>query len=194
MEKRTIDPEQKRARVVTAARSLFVARGYHNVSIPQIVQASGVSTGAIYSYFPNKAELARYIHDQTLTDFQQRFESKLVDRVSTFEKLRAFAELVFEITETDPEQMEYMMFMKHGEFLHESHPICSTRPFRKVQQIVAEGIEAGELHPGDYLLSAVSYTGVILRAAELRLQGVLQVPLSESAEQLIANAWAAIKG
>ncbi|WP_432823935.1 TetR/AcrR family transcriptional regulator [Trichloromonas sp.] len=193
MKKRTIDPEQKMVWVVSSARSLFVARGYHNVSIPQIVKESGVSTGAIYSYFANKAELARYIHEQTLLDFQERFEARLDGCMSTFEKLRVFAELVFEIVETDPEQMEYMMFMKHGEFLLEAYPICSTRPFRKIQAIVAEGIEKGELRQGDYLLSAVSYTGVILRAAELRLQGVLQEPLAKSADELIANAWAAIK-
>ena len=42
-------------------------------------------------------------------------------------------------------------------------------------------------------MSAVSYTGVILRAAELRIQGVLQTPLSDCQDALIANAWAAIK-
>lgn len=189
---RTIDPKNKMARVVAAARKLFVANGYHNVSIPQIVKASGVSTGAIYSYFANKAELARCIHEQTLADFQQRFEARLVGCLSTYEKLRAFAELVFEITEEDPEQMEYMMFMKHGEFFQDPRPICSSQPFRKVQQIVAEGIEQGALRQGDYLLSAISFTGVILRSADLRLQGVLQAPLAEVADELIANAWAAV--
>ena len=193
MSVRKIDPEQKMSRVVAVARSLFVKKGYHNVSIPQIVKASGVSTGAIYNHFSNKEGLARYIHDQTLGEFQRSFSERLKESMSCAEKLSCFAYLVFEITDKDPEIMEYMLFMKHGEFLSEAYPICSTEPFRKVQQIVAAGIENGELRPGDFLLSSISYTGVILRAAELRLQGVIQGSLQEISKELVDNAWAAIK-
>jgi AcrR family transcriptional regulator len=190
---REINPQQKMNQVVAVARSLFVEKGYHNVSVPQIVAASGVSTGSIYKHFVNKEGLARFIHDETLNDFQERFSAGLQGQETIYDQLRCFAELVFEITETDPEMMEYMLFMKHGEFLSESYPICSTEPFVRVQRIVAMGIKDGVLREADYLLSAVSYTGVILRAAELRLQGVIQEPLENCKEALIANAWAAIK-
>ena len=188
-----VDPEQKMTQVVRAARTLFVEKGFHNVSIPQIVKASGVSTGTIYNHFSNKEGLARYIHDQTLTSFQQRFNEQLQGQVTTYDKLRKFAELIFEITETDPEMMEYILFVKHGEFLPGVLPICATQPFRQIQQIVAAGIENGELRQGDFFVSAVSYTGVIIRAAELRLQGVLLSSLLEISDELIGNAWAALK-
>ncbi len=189
---RTIDPAGKMQQIVTVARSLFVANGYHNVSIPQIVRAAGVSTGTIYNHFTSKEGLAAYIHEETLNAFQQRFNERLLGKEGAYAKLRCFAELVFEIAEEQPEVMEYMLFMKHGEFLKESYPICSTAPFRKVQQIIAEGIDSGELRQGDFLISAVSYTGVILRAAELRLQGVIGASLTEHVDELVANAWAAI--
>lgn len=190
---RKIDPDGKIQQIVAVARHLFVAKGYHNVSIPQIVKAAGVSTGTIYNHFSSKEGLAAYIHGETLTDFQQRFNERLLDQKGTYAKLRCFAELVLEITEEQPEMMEYMLFMKHGEFLNDSNPICSTEPFRKVQQIVAEGIDNGELRQGDFLIAAVSYTGVILRAAELRLQGVIAVPLNDYVDELVGNAWTAIK-
>ncbi len=193
MKVRKINPEQKISQVVMVARKLFVEKGYHNVSIPQIVAASGVSIGTIYKHFVSKEGLARFIHEETLNEFQERFSQRLEKVESVYDQLRCFAELVFEITESDPEMMEYMLFMKHGEFLTESFPICSTEPFVRVQRIVALGIERGDLRKADYLLSAVTYTGVILRAAELRIQGVIQGPLSECQEALIANAWAAIK-
>lgn len=190
---RKIDPDGKMQQIVTVARSLFVEKGYHNVSIPQIVKAAGVSTGTIYNHFSSKEGLAAYIYDETLSNFQQRYSERLQGQEGVYAKLRCFAELVLEITEEQPEVMEYMLFMKHGEFLRESNPICSTEPFRKVQQIVTEGIDSGELRQGNFLISAVSYTGVILRAAELRLQGVIKMPLNDHIEELIANAWAAIK-
>ncbi|MDA3902551.1 MAG: TetR/AcrR family transcriptional regulator, partial [Desulfuromusa sp.] len=58
MNKRTINPEEKILKVIHAARRLFVEHGYCGVSIPNIVSASGVSTGAIYSYFKDKETLA----------------------------------------------------------------------------------------------------------------------------------------
>ncbi len=192
MSGRKIDPEKRIRQVVQAARKLFVERGYYSVSIPQIVKASGVSTGAIYNYFTNKESLALYIHEQALEEFKSLYSQALLGKQTTHDKLKTFAELVFDITENDSEMMEYMLSMQHGEFLQSSPPLCSTEPFRMVQQIIIRGMELGEVRQGNYFLSAVSYTGVILRAAELRLQGVLASPLSESSEELITNAWAAI--
>jgi AcrR family transcriptional regulator len=187
-----INPQKRIQMVAEAARRLFVKKGYYNVSIPQIVKESGVSTGAIYSYFPNKEALAHYIHEKTLEDFKEMFMQVLYGKQTTFDKLKSFADLVFDLTENDAEMVKYML-SEHGKFLHESRPLCSTEPFRMVQEIVNQGMKLGEVKQGNYLLSAVSFTGVILRAVDLRLQGVLDSPLSDISEELIGNAWAAIK-
>lgn len=192
-QKRCIDPEEKRGRVMQTARRLFVQQGFHNVSIPAIVKESGVSTGAIYSYFPNKEALAFSIHEQTLEEFNALFCQRLVGRHTAYQRLRAFAELVYELAETDPDTMEYLLFMRHGEFMQGAAPICFSEPFRMIRQIIAEGMKAGEVREGDIFISGVSFTGAILRAVELRFRCVLDRPLTEIAEPLIANAWAAIK-
>lgn len=193
MKKRQINSKDKRERVIRAARKLFVQQGYHNVSIPEIVAAAEVSTGAIYSYFPNKAELARYIHEQTLDSFHALFLARLVGKVTTYEKLRAFAELTYELAETEPDLIEYLLFMRHSEFMQGSPPICFTQPFHLLRQIIAEGMERGEVKRGDFFLMGVSFTGAVLRAAELRFCCALETPLTEVAETLIENAWAAIR-
>lgn len=193
MTQRKIDPQKKREAVLLAARQLFVQKGYHTVSIPAIVKASGVSTGAIYSYFANKEELARQLYEETLSSFQGLFFERVLPCASTFEKLRAVAELTFEIAESEPEQMEYMLTMRHDEFLSDPVPLCYSEPFRWIQQIVAEGIAKGDLKEGNYILSAISFTGVILRAVELRLSGVLSTSFQEIGDELINNAWSAIR-
>ena len=40
-----------------AARDLFVAEGYHNVSIRKIAERIEYSPAAIYSYFPSKHDI-----------------------------------------------------------------------------------------------------------------------------------------
>jgi TetR/AcrR family transcriptional regulator, repressor of fatR-cypB operon len=190
---RVIDPEDKAERVLSCARHLFVEKGYHRVSIPDIVSASGVSTGAIYNLFGNKENLARVLHTNTLERFQASFEERLRGRITTYEKLRAFAELVYDLTETDPAMMEYMLFMRHAEFMDGAAPVCLTEPFKLVREIVIEGMARGEVKKGDFFVCAVSYTGAILRPAQLRLECVLQKPMPEMAEEFIENAWAAIR-
>jgi len=192
MKKRVIAPQQKMDQVIHSARKLFVAKGYHGVPIPEIVKASGVSVGAIYLHFGNKENLANAIYQRTLDEFLEMFLERLAGQDTIQTKLRAFAELVFEITEQDPDMMEYMLTMPSASFPEGSAPLCATKPFREVQKIIAEGVASGDVKPGDPFIAAVSYSGVIIRAVELRLQGVLQKPLPELAEQLIANAWASI--
>jgi len=192
-QKRRIDPEEKKARVMQTARRLFVQQGFHNVSIPAIVKESGVSTGAIYSYFPNKEALALEIHEQTLDEFNSLFCQRLAGRDTAYQRLRAFAELAIDLAETDPDVMEYLLFMRHGEFMKGTAPICFSEPFRMIRQIIAEGMQKGEILEGDVFISGISFTGAILRAVELRFRCVLDRPLHEIAEPLIANAWAAIK-
>lgn len=190
---RTIDPEAKYHQVLDCALQLFVKKGYHRVSIPDIVAASGVSTGAIYNLFGNKENLARTLHQQILDGFQSEFVNRLDTCDTAYEKLRAFAELVYTETDHDPITMEYLLFMKHAEFMDGMAPICMTEPFRLIRQIVIDGMASGEIRQGNYFILAVSYTGAILRPAQLKLECVLEGPLGDMAEELIANAWAAIK-
>lgn len=191
--KRTIDPEDKARRVFKSARKLFVDKGYYRVSIPDIVRSSGVSTGAIYNLFGSKENLAKILHKKTLGDFNEMFLQRLQGRETIQERLRAFAELVYELTEEDPAMMEYLLFMKHAEFMEDAAPVCFTEPFQVIRRIIAEGMERGEIRRGDLFITAVSYTGAILRPAQLRIQCVLKEPLPTLTDVLVANAWAAIK-
>ncbi|OQY16251.1 MAG: TetR family transcriptional regulator [Desulfobacteraceae bacterium 4572_35.1] len=191
--KRHIAPQEKMEKVLRVARELFVQKGYHSVSIPAIVDASGVSTGAIYSYFDNKESLALRIHQDTLNDFQQMFERRLSEAGSIREKLEAFARLSFDVAESDPVMMEYMLFMKHTEFMTEPTPICFTEPFKKIRQIVEQGMDEGVIRRQDVYTAAIAYTGVVLRAVELRLLCILSNSLEQLTPDLLHNAWAAIE-
>ena len=191
--KRHIAPHEKMAKVLMVARELFVEKGYHNVSIPAIVKASGVITGAIYSYFDNKESLARQIHDNTLEEFNQMLQQRLEHVTTVREQLEAFARLSFDIAESDPVMMEYMLYMKHSEFMTDAVPMCFTEPFKAVRVMLEEGMKTGVIRQQDLYAAAISYIGVVLRAVELRLLCVVNTPLQEITDDLLYNAWAAIK-
>jgi AcrR family transcriptional regulator len=49
--------QQRRAQILAAAMHCFARQGYHATSMDEVVRESGLSVGAIYSYFPSKEEL-----------------------------------------------------------------------------------------------------------------------------------------
>jgi AcrR family transcriptional regulator len=49
--------QQVRDRIVRAALGVFNERGYHRATMQDVVRASGLSVGAIYTYFAGKDEL-----------------------------------------------------------------------------------------------------------------------------------------
>lgn len=54
---RLVDPTARRAELLAPAFALFADRGYAAVSMRDLARAAGVTTGALYHYFPSKEAL-----------------------------------------------------------------------------------------------------------------------------------------
>ena len=92
-----------RERIVRAAIGVFAERGFHRATMQDVVRASGLSVGAIYSYFKGKSELilagCDLITDQelgelrerlsTVTDYRERIAVALGYFFDQFEEQRA---------------------------------------------------------------------------------------------------------
>lgn len=61
------DGEQTRQRIIVAAMRCVAETGYSHTTIREIARAAGMTSGSLYHYFPNKAELLT----ATLTETEQ---------------------------------------------------------------------------------------------------------------------------
>ncbi|MEU0964879.1 TetR family transcriptional regulator [Streptomyces sp. NPDC005917] len=61
--------DARRQQIIDAARARFAAHGFARTSMPDLVAASGLSTGAIYRYFKGKDEIVAAICEQSSQAF-----------------------------------------------------------------------------------------------------------------------------
>lgn len=70
-------PEEKRLRLLAAARAEFARAPYEDASINRIIQAAGIPRGSFYMYFTDKEELFHYLMEQYGALLTRRMEERL---------------------------------------------------------------------------------------------------------------------
>ena len=70
--KHDLRSEATRRQLVSAARALFGARGYAGVGTEEIVRAAGVTRGALYHQFRDKADLFAAVAEEVEAEIAER--------------------------------------------------------------------------------------------------------------------------
>lgn len=84
-----------RDRLLAAARSLFVAHGFAATSTPAIVEAAGVTRGALYHHFEDKAALLRAVLEREAQAAAKAIKDADRPGMTPLERLTAGAEAYF---------------------------------------------------------------------------------------------------
>jgi len=87
--KRNEQADATRATLIAAARRLFAQRGYPDVSVDEIVQAAGLTKGALYHHFRDKLELFHGVVEQIQKAIQERLVTAASQPGDGVSRLRA---------------------------------------------------------------------------------------------------------
>lgn len=145
-------PRRKRraGEILSAAREIFLEKGFARTSVSDIAAKVGVVEGLVYSYFPSKRDLLnevlRALYEPLITDIEKSFERIIGLRARLrfliWRHLRVYVEepqlsrLVLHEVRTSPEYL--------GSLLHE----LQVRYTHFVVRTVRDAIASGEL-PAD---------------------------------------------
>ena len=149
-ERQERDKELLRERILDAARELFVAEGYRNVSIRKVAEKVEYSPAALYSYFPSKDDLFFALAEE---GFRKLFEYTNDPSVMTGDPLNSIRQGFLRYYQFSRQHPEYFDLM----FVDRSVPKISHEweRFSFVQQMIDEvravitrGIDAG-VFPAD---------------------------------------------
>jgi len=167
MQTTTIIPtrsEATAARIVAAARKLFVASTYADVTTDMIAKAADVTKGGLYHHFPSKEQL--YV-TMMLEDLERKrilFDESVASPGTSRERLshltRDFLELPYEERE-----LTRLVRRDVNTFAGEERKLL-VRAYQRalperVESIIADGIRDGELAPGDARILSWSFVALV---------------------------------
>ena len=144
---------QVRDRIVRAAVASFAEKGYHGTTIADVVERSGLSVGAIYTYFAGKDALFLQTCDMISGQGLDQLAVRLAPLTSTADRLMAAAGLYVEmIDEVEDVPGQIGLVLAWAQATQE--PAVRAMLNRRREQLVGaaslllhEGVARGEL-PG----------------------------------------------
>jgi TetR/AcrR family transcriptional repressor of nem operon len=144
--------ERTREEIVARAATVFNFRGYARASIADILEATGLEKGGLYNHFSSKDELALAAFDYSARVMEERHRLARLGRVGARETLRAFLDVFRETAERStikggcPLLNTAVEATNNHPRLRERARSAFERLHGRLEDIVATGVAAGELH------------------------------------------------
>ena len=89
--------EEKRSRILRAARDAFGVEGFQKTTIKRIAEATGLAQGTIYTYFPSKEILFDEAVEEIWRNFDRGMKKITFESTSIAEKAERFLEFSFDL-------------------------------------------------------------------------------------------------
>jgi AcrR family transcriptional regulator len=70
---------EQRTRILAAARRLFAAQGFDDVTVADVARSAGVARATVFNYFPSKHALVDAITEEVLDYYGRMLERALAD-------------------------------------------------------------------------------------------------------------------
>jgi AcrR family transcriptional regulator len=161
--------ESTREALIDAARKLFTERGYEQVGTEEIVRTAGVTRGALYHHYGDKASLLETVYNQIEAESTARVARIVLgsDLHSPLEAMKAGIEAFLEECEK-PELRQIA--------LHDAPAVLGWERWREIgaanglgliEASLAAAIEAGEIRPVPVKPTAHLLMGALDEAAML---------------------------
>jgi AcrR family transcriptional regulator len=153
-----------RERLLDAALSLFVQRGYSATSTQDIIDAAGVTKPVLYHYFESKEALFRTLVSSIYDASTAEWTAILQAESSPIRQLQLLAMNSFLGSAKDPRLPRLLLQTYYGPPISELQSYLdeqTARRFAIVVSVMLEGLAAGQLRGGDANSLALLYCCII---------------------------------
>lgn len=143
------DAEQTRLELLKKAVKVFNSKGYVRTRLEDIAKAAGVTRGAIYHHFGNKAELFKAIYYENSGMVDRVIAESIDSNKGPVESMKEVLTALFVKIEEDDFFREFQEIMEKTKFVDELKPLESEMQkhdsdgFKIFQNGIEEGKELG---------------------------------------------------
>jgi AcrR family transcriptional regulator len=157
-----------RLALLEAARVVMEESGIEALTLREVARRAGVSPGAPYHHFKDKADLIRELVSHGFQSLDRASHAALQGKTTPQEKLQAIGVTYVMYAVQHPDEFRLMFRPEMGSPLEEENPIC-TPVFRVLLEVINE-FQLGE---GDRNTAAISVWSLVHGLASLLVDGPL---------------------
>jgi AcrR family transcriptional regulator len=112
--RRRLTAEQRRARILEAASSLFAEEGFGAASVERIARAAGVSAPVVYDHFPSKQELFVAVMESARDELTARGAQVMSADAPAEARIRGGIDAFFAYVEEQPAAARVLLVTHRG--------------------------------------------------------------------------------
>jgi AcrR family transcriptional regulator len=191
-ERRADEIARRRSDILSAAASIFAARGYHDAQISDIAAAAEVSRASIYAMFEGKQELYGEVISTAATAIDERVHAAVAQLEDPAEQLLCVIDTLFECYEANLDLLRIYTRGTHGlrfkarEVMGDSSTEIFVAFTSWVVTLARRAKQAGYLRGHDPEAVAVSLVGAVTTAAARWIESTPERSISEAVPMLRA--------
>ena len=182
------DLDNKKSRLLYAAKEIFAEKGLEKATISEIVKKAGMAQGTFYLYFSSKKALIPALANDLLQTMLCEMQKEQVFSNDVWETFHKIITITFQVTNSYKDVLSLCYSgLAIENTLSEWEKIYNPY-YSWLAQIITYGIEQGAIRPDiEPMVAAKMIIGLVESSAEQRyLFNKLDKPLPEQQEQLFS--------
>ena len=165
-------------KIFETSMKLFAQKGYDATSVEDITEAVGVAKGTLYYHFSSKEEIFNFLIEEGTKLLQNSIDIKTSKYSNYIEKIKAIVLIEVKIVEKYEDFITILLSQFWGKEARNQK--CQKHIYEyinKIEEIVKNGIEKGEIQQGNSKAIASEIYGLICSALiyKLRNEGEIDV-------------------
>jgi TetR/AcrR family fatty acid metabolism transcriptional regulator len=194
--KKDVLSEFRRSELLTAARSIFGKKGFHDASIDEIAELAEVAKGTVYLYYKSKKDLYMEALKFGVESLNKQLKARAEAGATCVDTLRLLTETKISFFEENRDFFR-IYYSELGKL--PGHP--SAIPFvrdlyseqaKVFESVLRSGIRRREIRNLDVQKMALAIADLTRGIATQRLLGTWRTPLAEDVEFIVNVIWKGI--
>lgn len=184
--------KQTKELISRTALALFVEKGIDGTTIRDIAAAAGIAEGTLYRHYAGKDALAWELFSSKYTAFALELQRIQAGQAALRGKLDAMVRQFCAFFDDDPVLFSYLLLAQHGQLQKVTPEMAN--PVEVVREVLAAGMNRGEIPAGDPDVAAAMVLGIVLEVAVFKIYQRLTQSMTSLADTLVEACWRVVAG